>query len=173
MDAQLEKLQRALAEAIAGMSEEELHWHPAGKWCAVEVLEHLCLTYTGTVKRLEGVMAKGKPLATAATWRQRWAAFVVNGLGYMPRGRKAPVFTQPRAASCATAVSEFGAKIAQMDGAIAGCEEQFGRRVKLAEHPFLGPLTASGWRRFHLVHGLHHAKRIRALRAGTQPEKRL
>jgi hypothetical protein len=29
------------------------------------------------------------------------------------------------------------------------------------DHPFLGPLTASQWRKFHLVHGRHHARQIR------------
>jgi hypothetical protein len=27
----------------------------------------------------------------------------------------------------------------------------------------LGPLTAGQWRKFHLIHGRHHAKQIRRL----------
>jgi hypothetical protein len=164
MDSHLEKLQQTLADAIAGMSEEELNWHPAEKWCAAEVLEHLYFTYTGTVKGCERVLEKGKPLATPETWRHRWAVFVVNDIGFIPHGRKAPASTEPRGLPQEMVVRGFGAKIAEMDEIIARCEAQFGRRVKLMDHPFLGPLTGTGWRKFHLQHGLHHAKQIRALR---------
>ncbi len=56
MNSHLEQLQQALAAAIAGMSEAELNWNPPEKWCAAEVLEHLYLTYTGTLKGFEGVI---------------------------------------------------------------------------------------------------------------------
>jgi len=29
------------------------------------------------------------------------------------------------------------------------------------DHLFLGPLTANEWRKFHWVHGRHHARQIR------------
>jgi hypothetical protein len=168
MDAHLEKLQRALAQAIAGMSAKQLNWHPQEKWCAAEILEHLYLTYTGTVKGFELMLQKGGPQVSPATWRHRLRSWIVTGMGYLPAGRKAPQFAQPRGQLRQTAVGEFGAKIGEMDGIIARCEAQFGRRAKLLDHPILGPLTGTEWRKFHLVHGLHHAKQIRALRAGSQ-----
>jgi hypothetical protein len=51
-----------------------------------------------------------------------------------------------------------------MDRCIALCEEKLGSRRKLLDHPILGPLTGAEWRKFHLVHGLHHVKQIRRLR---------
>ncbi len=45
MDSALEKLQQAVEDAMEGLSDEDLSWHPPGKWCAAEVLEHLYLTY--------------------------------------------------------------------------------------------------------------------------------
>ncbi len=56
MDSSLEKLKQALESALAGMSNEQMCRHPAGKWSAAEVLEHLYLTYTGTVKGFERVL---------------------------------------------------------------------------------------------------------------------
>jgi hypothetical protein len=50
VDTGLEKLKRSLESAIEGMSTKQMTWHPPGKWCATEVLEHLYLTYTGTIK---------------------------------------------------------------------------------------------------------------------------
>ena len=90
MDSRLEKLKQALESAVEGMSSEQLSWHPPGKWCAAEVLEHLYLTYTGTIKGFEKLMKAGKPLATRASMKHRVRTLVVVGFGHMPEGRKAP-----------------------------------------------------------------------------------
>lgn len=168
MDARLERLRTTLVAAIAGMSAEQLQEHPEGKWCAAEVLEHLYLTYTGTMKGFERVNESGSPMATPQTWRNRLSAWVVNGLGHIPEGRKAPAPTQPKGLPREIVVREFGARIAEMDEVISRCELKFGSNVKLLDHPFLGPLTASEWRKFHLVHGRHHARQIRKLRTAAK-----
>jgi hypothetical protein len=51
-----------------------------------------------------------------------------------------------------------------MDELITRCEQKFGTRSRLLDHPILGPLTGSEWRKFHLIHGRHHIKQLRALR---------
>jgi hypothetical protein len=84
VDRYLEQLQQQIAAAIDGMSAEQLSRHPAGKWCAVEVLEHLYLTYTGTLKGFQRVSEAGKPLTTAQTWKQRGRTLIVVVLGHMP-----------------------------------------------------------------------------------------
>ena len=77
MNTLLEELKQALDAATEGMTNEQMGWHPAGKWCAAEVLEHLYLTYTGTVKGFERVFEAGKPMAGRASMRQRWRRWVV------------------------------------------------------------------------------------------------
>jgi hypothetical protein len=57
-------------------------------------------------------------------------------------------------------VAEIGPQIVAMDKAIADCEARYGSRVRVLDHPVLGPLTARQWRKFHLVHGRHHVKQI-------------
>jgi hypothetical protein len=172
VDSHLEKLRRALSEAIAGMSAEELNWHPPGNWSAAEVLEHLYLTYTGTIKGFTRVLEAGKPLATSVTLRQRSRIFVVVALGYMPGGRKAPPTTQPRGLPSATVQAEIGAKIAEMDEIIGECSTRLAagkmQSQAILDHPILGPLTASQWRKFHFVHGMHHVKQIRQLRDASR-----
>jgi hypothetical protein len=164
VDRRLEILQQEIASAIEGASAEQLRRHPPGKWCIAEVLEHLYLSYTGTLKGFERVEAAGKPLATSPTLKMRAQTFVVIRLEYLPSGREAPSVTRPRGISGETVLAEIGPKIAEMNAAIARCEEKLGRRTRLLDHPILGPLTASEWRKFHLVHGRHHVKQIRALR---------
>src|SRR5271163_3661718 len=163
MDEKLEKLRGAIADAVAGMSEEEWNRHPEGKWCAAEVLEHLYLTYTGTVKGFDRVLETGKPMVSPASMRHGWRTLMVLGFSHIPSGRKAPKNTEPRGLPPEKVRAEFGPKLAAMDEIIARCEARFGSD-KLLDHTILGPLTAAQWRKFHLVHGRHHVKQILRLR---------
>ncbi len=167
MDSRLAKLRKDLESAVEGMSSEQLSWHLPGKWCAAEVLEHLYLTYVGTIKGLEKVITSGKPLATRASMGHRVLTFVVVGLGHMPAGRKAPAMVEPRGLPAEQVRNEIGAQLVAMDAIIASCEARFGCHVKLLDHPILGPLTATQWRKLHLVHGWHHQKQLLRLRAST------
>jgi hypothetical protein len=164
MDSRLKELKQAVEAAFAGLSSAQLSWHLTDKWCAAEVVEHLYLTYTGTIKGFERVMEAGKPLATRATMKQRARTLVVVGLKHMPEGRQAPATTRPRGLPAEKVTNEVGAKLAEMDAIIAECESRFGRGKRLLDHPVLGPLSAEQWRKFHLVHGRHHVKQILRLR---------
>jgi hypothetical protein len=167
MDSRLDKLKGSLQSAVEGMSSEQLSWHPPGKWCAAELLEHLYLTYTGTIKGFERVVKNGKPLASRASMAQRVLTLVVVGLGHMPAGRKAPAMVLPKGLPAEEVRNQIGAKMVAMDAIIAQCEARFGRRVRLLDHPILGPLSAPQWRKLHLVHGQHHLKQILQLRENT------
>ncbi len=164
MGPHLQRLREEIASAIAGFSVEQMNLHPPGKWCAAEVLEHLYLTYTGTAKGFERVAEAGKPLASAASFKQRIGVAMVLGFGYLPTGREAPATVRPRGVPLENLMAEIGPAIAPMDEIIGRCEEKMGRERKLLDHPILGPLTGAQWRKFHLVHGLHHLKQIRRLR---------
>jgi hypothetical protein len=164
MDPLLAKLQQEIASAAGGLSPHQLSWHRSGKWSAAEILEHLYLTYTGTIKGFGRVLEAGKPLATVLTWKQRARGFIVIGLGYMPSGREAPAVARPRGIPPQKVMTEIVAKIGEMDEIMARCEQQFGARGKLLDHPVLGPCSLRQWRKFHLVHGRHHIAQIYRLR---------
>jgi hypothetical protein len=157
MDLYLERLQQAIATATRGMTSEELtrhpEGHPEGQWSAAEVLEHLYLTYTGTLKGFERCLKAGKPLASAPTLKQRVSAAVVTEIGYFPKGRKSPETARPKGIPAEKVIADIGPQIAAMDRLIAQCEAQYGARSKVLDHPILGPLTARQWRKFHWVHG--------------------
>jgi hypothetical protein len=164
MDAYLERLQQAITSATHGMSAEDLQRHPEGKWSTAEVLEHLYLTYNGSVKGFERCLQEGKPLARTPMLKDRLKAFFVTGLGRLPEGRKAPERTQPRGMLADKVTREIGPRISVMDDVITQCETRFGKRTRVLDHPILGPLTARQWRKFHWLHGRHHLKQIQKLR---------
>ncbi|MGA8270273.1 MAG: DUF1569 domain-containing protein, partial [Candidatus Sulfotelmatobacter sp.] len=134
---------------------------------AAEILEHLYLTYTGTIKGFERVLAAGKPLAAATSMRQHMRKLTVLRFNYLPEGRKAPKTTVPRGLAPEKVRAEVGVKIAQMDKIIVQCEARF-RGKKLMDHPILGPLTATQWRKFHWIHGRLHIRQIKRLREQLQ-----
>jgi Protein of unknown function (DUF1569) len=169
MDSCLEELKQAIESAVEGLSSEELSWHPTDKWCAAEILEHLYLTYTGTIKGFAKVLEAGKPLVTRASLKHRMRTLVVVGLQHMPEGRQAPTNTRPKGLPGMKVRSELGAKIVEMDAIIAQCEARFGRNRRLLDHLILGPLTAGQWRTFHFVHGRHHVKQLLRLRKNMKP----
>src|SRR5262245_25625024 len=121
MDSRLERLKRDLESAVDGWSTEQLLWHPPQKWCAAEVLEHLLLTYSGTIKGFERVIASGRPLATKGSVRQRVLTFMVVQLRHIPSGFEAPAMVRPKGLPVAVVRSEIGPKLAAMDAIIAHC----------------------------------------------------
>ena len=164
----LRELQREIAASTRNMSPEQLSAHPDGKWCASEVLEHLYLTYTGTIKGLNRVLEAGKPLAGRPTLRDRFRIFVVTGVGHLPEGRKAPAVATPKGLDADAVRSGVGTEIANIDQLLTQCANQFGAGTRVLDHPILGPLTVRQWRKFHIVHGRHHLKQIARLRARQQ-----
>ena len=168
MDPALARLQREIASAVANLSPEQVRSHPPGKWCVAEILEHLYLSYTGTTKGFGRVIEAGKPLATSSTWKQKAQALIVTGFGYLPSGREAPAQARPRGIPPEQVITEIGPKLAEMDDILTTCAARFGSRINVLDHPILGPLSVTQWRKFHLVHGLHHVKQIRALRSDNE-----
>jgi len=164
MNLRLEILKQNLESAVEGMSSEQFSWHPPGKWSAAEVLEHLYLTYTGTILGFERVLRKGKALGSRASIRQHVLTVVVVGLGHMPNGLKAPTIVQPHNLPPEQVRNEIGEKIEEMDAIITQCESLFGGGVNVLDHPILGPLSSKQWRKLHVVHGQHHLKQLLTLR---------
>jgi len=161
MDSYLERLQQELENAMAGAIPADLGKGPAGKWSPAQILEHLLLTYRGTNKGIRKCLETGAPLATRATLKQRLQGFVVLDLGYLPEGRKSPERLIPRGIPCEEVSRAILSEIQQMQSGLADCERRFGARTKVLDHLFLGPLTAAQWRKFHWMHGRHHARQIR------------
>jgi DinB superfamily len=164
MHSKLTKLRDEISSAIDGMTVDHLTHKPEGKWCAAEILEHLSLTYVGTIKNMQRRLAEGKPSPTGDRAKKSLKRIAVTRFGYIPPGRQSPERAMPRGVPAQQVVGEMVENLARMDGVISECEMKFSRRVAIAEHPILGPLTAREWRAFHFVHGRNHAKQLHRIR---------
>ncbi|MFZ0481378.1 MAG: DUF1569 domain-containing protein [Terriglobales bacterium] len=161
MDSYLKKLQAELEGAIASAPEEAMQKAPAGKWNSAQILEHLHLTYKYTNKGIARCLEGGVPLATRPTIKHRFGCIVVLFFGYFPTGRKAPERSLPRGTAFDDLHGTISGEIQKMAAGLDDCERRFGANVKIMDHPVLGALTASQWRKFHWIHGRHHARQIR------------
>jgi len=166
MDSYLQKLQDVIVSASAGMNGEELVRHPEGKWSPAQVLEHLYLTYTGTIKGCERCVQQGRTLARTPTLWDRVRATVVTGLGVLPGRRKAPERATPRGMPVEQVLSGIGPTLAAMDEAISRCEATFGKRTRLMDHPSPGAFNGAAVAEISLG-GRHHVKQIWRVRGKT------
>ena len=142
------------------MSQADWRHAPAGKWSCSQILEHLRLSYAATTKGTLNAMRIGKPLGGRPKLRDRISTFYVAGLGLLPSGRTAPEHTTPKDGAGLQSLRQFNDALVAMDATLTDAEKRFGSRVKLLDHPILGPLTAKQWRRFHRTHARHHLKQI-------------
>lgn len=146
------------------MSAEDFQRHPEGKWSSAEILDHLNLTYRGTIKNLERCLASGKPGASPDRSSNRRRRRGIIWLGFFPPGHKSPEHVLPRGTPISQLTTEIFESIDRMDDVIRECDARFGAGKPIAAHPILGPMNSSEWRKFHLVHGKHHARQILRLK---------
>jgi len=161
MDSYLKRLQTELKTTIEGASDSAMQKAPAGKWNSEQILEHLYLSYKNTNKGIAKCLEDGAPMATHATVKHYFARSLVLGLGYVPSGFEAPKRVMPRGTSANEVRAGIFAEIEAMDAGFLACEERFGYAKQILDNPRLGPLTPEQWRKFHLLHGRHHARQIR------------
>jgi hypothetical protein len=161
MSSYLERLYHELEDATRGASGLVLAQGPSGKWNPAQILEHLYLTYKQTNRGLRACLDQGAPVATRSTLKDLFATTLVLRVGHIPVGRKSPARVEPRGLPPDEVREVLNAELVKMAATLDDCERRFGARAKIMDHPFLGPLTVEQWRRFHWVHGRHHARQIR------------
>lgn len=167
MDRHLQRAHNALRRCAGGLTLEQLTARPPGKWTIAEIIEHLALAFSGTAVGARRVTSAGgttlqrrSPQAPRPDLLRSLRAFVVVECGYLPAGRDAPKTVIPVGIDPATALSIATDNLRDMDAALEAAEARFGARVKLMDHPIIGPLSTRQWRRFHWVHTRHHVRQI-------------
>lgn len=171
MNNSLLQLQTELISALKGLDATHTQLRPPkrpDKWSIQQIADHLLLSYKGTQNGIQARLAKGTPTLARPSTLQRFVQYTLTGLGYFPRGRKAP----PSVIPDEHPEPLTGAQLSQLvedhltclDSLFKDAEALFGGG-RCISHPVLGPLSIHQWRRFQLIHGQHHIRQILAIRA--------
>jgi hypothetical protein len=175
MDPILQQLQQEIGGSLRGLDATQTQLRPSAKdpdkWSIQQIAQHLALTYANTEIAINGRLVKGTPTRTQSTLQQHIRRYAVTTLGYFPGGREAPSPVCPP--TCSPPLSgeqlthEVAVGLVRIDQLFAQAEFLFGSRRAIS-HVVLGPLSIHQWRRFHLIHGRHHIRQIRAIRTANR-----
>jgi hypothetical protein len=177
MHAVLEQVASQFASEVLSLDAETTQLHPNGldhKWSTQQVAEHLVLGYRLTSKALEIRLNKGRLSRNQQRTYLQWSLqLMILTFGRLPQGVPALDETVPVAGRFpAMGGQQLGdllrREIDAMDKLFDACRRKFGIE-RVAVHPFLGPLRVDQWRRFHVVHGLHHLTQLRSVIAQVVP----
>jgi hypothetical protein len=177
MHAVLERVASQISSEMLGLDAATTQLHPKGlayQWSAQQVVEHLVLGYRLTSSALETRLNKGRLSRNRKRTYLQWSLqLMILSFGKLPRGVPALDETMPVAGRFAAMDGQqlgdlVRREIDAMDKLFDACRRKFGIE-RVAVHPFLGPLRVDQWRRFHVVHGLHHLVQLRAVIAQVAP----
>jgi hypothetical protein len=171
MHAVLERVVSQISSEVLSLDAETTQLHPNGlayRWSAQQVVEHLVLGYRQTSSALETRLNKGRLSRNQKRTYLQWSLqLMILTFGKLPRGVPALDELMPVAGSFATMDGQqlgdlMRREMDAMDKLFDACRRKFGIE-RVAVHPFLGPLRVDQWRRFHVVHGLHHLTQLRSV----------
>ncbi len=172
MHAVLERVVCQIANEVSGLDAETTQLHPNGlayKWSAQEVVEHLVLGYRLTTERSRDPAEQRAPFPQPDTHLSAMVAaaddpqFRSSAPGSAGAGgddaRPGALCGHERAAA---GRSSCARKSTPWTPLLDRCRRKFGME-RVATHPLLGALRVDQWRRFHVVHGLHHLTQLRSV----------
>jgi hypothetical protein len=173
----LERVVSQISREVLSLDAETTQLHPNGlayKWSAQQVVEHLVLGYRLTSGALETRLNKGRLSRNQTRTYLQWSLqLMILTFGRLPQGVPALDETVPVAGRFAAMDGKqlgdlLRQEIETMDKLFDACRRKFGME-RVAVHPFLGPLRVDQWRRFHVVHGVHHLTQLRSVIAQVAP----
>ena len=170
MNAMLQDLDAKLKQAVRDLDVTQTQVAPFFKWNIQQIVEHLNLSYASTAELIRGRILKRRTTNAKSTLPQMCQRLLIINLGYFPGGVAAPETVTPSAGIplCGEEIGlRYSERLREMDNLLAEASSLFGSTRPVASHLILGPLSVAQWRRFHVVHGLHHLKQIKVLRRGV------
>ncbi len=173
----LEQVVGQIASAIQKLDVDTAQLHPGGrthKWTTQQVIEHLVLSYRLTSRALEARLNRGRLTRNPTRTYLQWSLqLMILSFGKFAQGVPALEETEPEPGAFAPMNGlQLGALLQReagdMDTLLDNCRRKFGME-RVATHPWLGTLRVDQWRRFHVVHGLHHLPQLRSVMEQVAP----
>ncbi len=157
---QLARLEPMVLHPVHGLSDEEWHHAPAGRWTVAQIVEHLAVSVDLVAQLFE---ERGElPLRRRHSRpHETVLRHLVLISGRIPRGLNAVAAAVPSdepEPDMATAQFRMGVELMRH---LAETWPSQVRESVFLRHPYLGDLNLPEWVRFHYVHSRHHMQEIR------------
>ncbi len=142
-----------VADAVRGITAEELDWRPAPEeWSAREIVHHLADADTMAAARLRRILTEDNPPIPA---------YDEQVLAERLRYRERPIEPALRA------IEALRASTAQLLDTMTEAEWR-----RAGTHSEMGPYSAERWLEFNAAHAVDHAAQIRQTRAAWTARRR-
>lgn len=177
MHAVFEGVVRRFSRELDGLDLDTSQKHPLDKdylWGIQETVEHLVLSYRVSAKEMEARLLKGRVSRHQRRTPVQWVLqLMVLSFGHMPQGVPTMEETTPVAGSMPAMDGDdllalLRKELDAMDEVLNRCRRQYGME-RVATHPILGPMRVDQWRRFHVVHMLHHLEQLLRVKSQVAP----
>lgn len=156
---QLDRLEPMVLVPLHGVSGDDWHKAPRGKWTLAQILQHLAIGVDVVGTTLE--QRADKHMCRRAKPHQTVLRHLILGLGAIPGGLKAPAVTKPEDQPDPELIAaQFRMGVEKLRE-LAGTWPKDLQLNRYVGHPFLGDLNLPEWVRFHYLHCRHHAKQLR------------
>ncbi len=157
---QIEQLEPMVLKPLHGVTGDEWHRAPDGKWSVAQIVQHLALG-VDIVARAFDHRGEKAPMRRRATTVQSVARTAVLAVGRLPNGFQTPQAAQPTPKPDPELVTaQFRMGVACLQKLIDDWPEDRQRRV-FVRHPRFGDLNLPEWVRFHFIHCRHHSEQLR------------
>jgi hypothetical protein len=158
---QLAALEPMVFGPLHGISPEDWHRGPRGKWSIAQIIAHLAagvdLSSSVFAQRAEKTGMRRRSNPGQAVLRH-----LLLGFGTFPPGRQSPEITRPPERPDPDIVSAQYRMGVERFATLAQTWTEKRLSEVFVKHPLLGDLNLPEWIRFHYVHARHHAKQIRS-----------
>jgi len=155
---QLAALEPMILGRLHGVSGDDWHAAPVGRWSLAQILQHLALGVDRVSLTLEERGGR-TDMHRRASPGQHLMRHVVLGVGRIPRGRKARVALPDSRPDPDLAAAQYRMAVARLVTLAESLPPERQARV-FVSHPVLGDLNYPEWVRFLYVHNRHHAHQI-------------
>ncbi|HEX9691784.1 MAG TPA: DinB family protein [Gemmatimonadales bacterium] len=154
----LDRLEPMVLSPLRGLTDEQWHGAPSGKWSVAQIVHHLAIGMD-LVATMMGER-KNKPMSRRAKPYQAVLRHLVLSAGRIPGGFKAAEVTHPDDRPDPEMVAaQFRMGVERMKEYYKTWPPELQVAV-FVRHPLLGDLNLPEWTRFHYVHCRHHAAQI-------------
>jgi len=167
---QLAALEPMVLGRLRGISGDDWHAAPKGRWSLAQILHHLAVGFDEVTLKLEERQGR-TDLHRRASPKQQLLRHLVLGVGRIPRGREAKAAIPDARPDPELATAQFRMAVERLAhlSTTVPLDQQAGLFVR---HPVFGDLNLPEWVRFFYVHNRHHAYQIDVRRRWLQRRKK-